>query len=92
MAGHNDAQTGGFLQGLWDDTKEVFRDVVDFEKFKFQAELFNDRQKFEAQLAADQAPRTFRSFGSPEGQSNLVTFAIIGAAIAAGVWLLGRVT
>ncbi len=88
----DEAQTGGVLQGLWDDTKEVFRDFVDLEKFKFQAELFNDRQKFEAQLAAGQAPRTSRSFASPEVQSNLVTFAIIGGVIAAGVWLLGRVT
>lgn len=88
----DEAQTGGFLQGLWDDAREVFRDVVDFEKFKFQADLFNDRQKFEAQLAADQAPRTSRSFATPQIQSNLVTFAIVGGAVAAAVWLFGRLT
>ncbi len=48
--------TGTFLDGLFDNARGVFKDVIDFEKFKFELALAKDARAAEAAQARSQAP------------------------------------
>jgi len=49
--------TGSNLFGdMWDASKGVFKDYIDFESFKFEKTLANDRWKWQAENAKQTAP------------------------------------
>ncbi len=81
-----------FLGTLWDDAKGVFSAVIDFEKFKFERELANDRLIFERQLAARQAPVNpatgLPSVNNGTAQTNFTPFVIAGAVVLGVVLLI----
>ncbi len=44
------------LKDLFDSARGVFKDAIDFEKFKFELRLANEARAAEAEQAARQAP------------------------------------
>ncbi len=77
--------TGTFLDGLFDNVRGVFKDVIDFEKFKFELQLAKDARAAEAARQQSQAPRP------PTGSSALSNPIVVVGGLAVVGLVLARV-
>ncbi len=78
-------QQKGFLDGLWDNARGVFKDWTDWEKFKFEKNISEDRWKFQRQLETSQAPQR-SGWSNPAGvapRSGIPTTALVVGGLAA---------
>lgn len=81
----NDTETEtGFFGDLWDTARGVFKDYIDFESFKFEKKLTEDRWAWEASNNQKQAP-VASNYASPG--SSMMPWVIGAVAVGAAVLL-----